>query len=772
MMIQPTLVMPETFEDCLTYAKQLRKLYEEYLKVSGGGDPSVISDLQKQVNNLTQQITEITNEIENLDIANISENLDKLTNEITELQKELLNKQNTLTFDVMPTENSENPVTSNGIYVYLNKMNDELLKSINQKENTTDVDNKIKYIVDNYVTDDDITERLNDYETTAHASETYATKTNLSDYETTTHASETYATKDNLTDYETVEHAKATYATKEELQDIDLSGYVKEEELNNYETTAHASETYATKTSLSDYETTAHASETYATKTSLSDYETTAHASETYATKTSLSDYETTAHASETYATKTSLSDYETTAHASETYATKENLTDYETVEHAKATYATKEEISNIDLDDYATKASLSDYETIEHAKATYATKEELQDIDLEGYVKEEELNNYETTAHASETYATKTSLSDYETTAHATETYATKEDLQNVHIEVDENVSSNSQNPVTSKGIYDFVIDQTVDLATIDDLNSKQNTLTFDNTPTLNSTNPVTSGGVYDSIKNVDGKFINYTTHTDFNNYKTDVDETYLSKDEASATYPTLQFLATELENYETTGHAENTYVTKVELENYTTKTYSDNTYAKKSDLETKQNILTFDTQPTEGSTNPVTSDGIYKAISSGTSEATKIGQCRIGYSDSTTWNYNYTQTLEIYTTDKIGASEITAYCDFDIDFQYYNNFTYLLADSFSPSISYASGSEQVDGYGVGYADFSLKIDNHYYIGDIIAVGFKDSSEGVYAFSVKSGAERLKRYFIDLSNATAKTLTKGHISFRLRLLI
>ena len=32
-MMRPTLTMPETFDDCLTYAKQLRKLYEEYLEV-------------------------------------------------------------------------------------------------------------------------------------------------------------------------------------------------------------------------------------------------------------------------------------------------------------------------------------------------------------------------------------------------------------------------------------------------------------------------------------------------------------------------------------------------------------------------------------------------------------------------------------------------------------------------------------------------------------------------------------------------------------------
>ena len=38
--------------------------------------------------------------------------------------------------------------------------------------------------------------------------------------------------------------------------------------------------------------------------------------------------------------------------------------------------------------------------------------------------------------------------------------------------------------------------------------------------------------------------------------------------------------------------------------------------TYATKAALSTKQEKLTFDTIPTKGSTNPVTSDGIKKAI------------------------------------------------------------------------------------------------------------------------------------------------------------
>lgn len=57
---------------------------------------------------------------------------------------------------------------------------------------------------------------------------------------------------------------------------------------------------------------------------------------------------------------------------------------------------------------------------------------------------------------------------------------------------------------------------------ATKTELNAKQDTLTFDTTPTSGSTNPVTSGGVYDSIPSKtsdltnDSGFINGYTETD----------------------------------------------------------------------------------------------------------------------------------------------------------------------------------------------------------------------------------------------------------------
>ena len=58
---------------------------------------------------------------------------------------------------------------------------------------------------------------------------------------------------------------------------------------------------------------------------------------------------------------------------------------------------------------------------------------------------------------------------------------------LQN-KLTFDSTPTANSNNPVTSDGVYDA-------------LATKQNKLTFDSTPTANSNNPVTSDGVYDAL-------------------------------------------------------------------------------------------------------------------------------------------------------------------------------------------------------------------------------------------------------------------------------
>lgn len=114
----------------------------------------------------------------------------------------------------------------------------------------------------------------------------------------------------------------------------------------------------------------------------------------------------------------------------------------------------------------------------------------------------------------------------------------------------VDSDPTSGSGNPVSSGGVYSA-------------LSKKQNTLTFDTTPKSGSTNPVTSGGVYTALA---GKLS-----------------------------------TTGIAARATADASGNNIV---------------NTYATKTELGTKQDTLSFDTTPTSGSANPVTSDGIHVAL------------------------------------------------------------------------------------------------------------------------------------------------------------
>lgn len=142
------------------------------------------------------------------------------------------------------------------------------------------------------------------------------------------------------------------------------------------------------------------------------------------------------------------------------------------------------------------------------------------------------------------------------------TETNALLAGKQNT-LTFDTEPTAMSLNPVTSAGIYD-----TFD-SVYSQIDSKQAKLTFDSTPTQNSTNPVTSGGVYTALGNKANK-------------------------------------ATTLSGYGITD------------------AYSSGTID--TLLLAKQDTLSFDTTPTNGSSNPVTSDGIYDALQSKANTSTTL--------------------------------------------------------------------------------------------------------------------------------------------------
>ena len=123
-------------------------------------------------------------------------------------------------------------------------------------------------------------------------------------------------------------------------------------------------------------------------------------------------------------------------------------------------------------------------------------------------------------------------------------ETMPTKQDK----LTFDDTPRANSSNPVKSSGIYTA-------------LQGKQGTLTFDSAPTQGSNNPVTSGGIYTAIQQGGGG----GTIT--------------------------------MDDVPTAGSSNPVKSSGI----YTA-------------LQGKQDALTFDTSAILGSTNPVTSDGIYK--------------------------------------------------------------------------------------------------------------------------------------------------------------
>lgn len=168
---------------------------------------------------------------------------------------------------------------------------------------------------------------------------------------------------------------------------------------------------------------------------------------------------------------------------------------------------------------------------------------------------------------------------------------------------------TQNSNNPVKSGGIYTA-------------LAGKQNTLTFDSTPTAGSNNPVISAGIASALN----LKANLTALADYYN-KTEVNELIAAIN--SLKYEIVETLpVTDIDTHTIylvpDDQAQNVYEeylyinnewaslgsTDIDLSDYYTKTQADTL------LDAKQDTLTFDSTPTAGSDNPVTSAGIKTAL------------------------------------------------------------------------------------------------------------------------------------------------------------
>ena len=127
-------------------------------------------------------------------------------------------------------------------------------------------------------------------------------------------------------------------------------------------------------------------------------------------------------------------------------------------------------------------------------------------------------------------------------------------------------------------------------------DLAGKQNVLTFDSTPTAGSNNPVTSDGIKRAIDNVD-----------VGNVQEQLDAI---KTEQTEQNKKISDNKNEIDSVKESVANQETDITALQ------ETTAGHTTAIEGLQTGKQNVLTFDSTPTAGSNNPVTSDGIKKAI------------------------------------------------------------------------------------------------------------------------------------------------------------
>ena len=494
---RPQLLIPASFNECLTYELQIAWLKKEIDDIATGGSSSTVEELERRVNQLESELSSLQEEVDGFNITHINEQITDLYGDVEELQ------------------------TASARYALKSEIPD----------------------VSDFVTETELNNTLSDY----------ATKSEIPD----------------VSGLETQAHANATFATKSEIPDV--SDFVTETELNN------TLSDYATKSEIPDVsglETQAHANATFATKSEIPD----------------ISGLETQVHATATFATKTQL----------QQYALKSEIPEGVIFDNA----VTENSQNGVKSSGIYTAIhdAVNGLETQTHANATFARKDELPDM-----------NDYETVAHAEDTYATKAEISDMATQTDL-EDYALKSEIPESII-IDNNVTENSSHAVKSSGIYTFVEEEISGLATTEQLATKQDVLDFDNVPTENSDNPVKSGGVYSAIDDAIAGLetqahanTTFATKSEIAGFMTETaaDNKYETQAHASATYATKSEIP-DVSALETQAHANATFATKSEISE---------TYATKAALQTKQNTLTFDLAPQLGSSNPVTSSGIYQAI------------------------------------------------------------------------------------------------------------------------------------------------------------
>ena len=216
------------------------------------------------------------------------------------------------------------------------------------------------------------------------------------------------------------------------------------------------------------------------------------------------------------------------------------------------------------------------------------------------------------------------TQLANYYTKTKADELLATKQNT----LTIDAVPTSSSVNPVQSGGVHSALASK-ADVSTVSALSNnvnilsgtvanKQDTLTFDSSPTSGSNNPVTSGGVFAALSlkatNADLNALNSKVEEKANVSDLESLSNVVAGKQNALTFddaPTVDSL-----NPVKSGGVYSAIAKKADT---STVSNLSNTVSNLSGIVAgKQDALTFDSAPTAGSNNPVTSSGIKEYVDS----------------------------------------------------------------------------------------------------------------------------------------------------------
>ena len=531
------LVIPSTFEDCLTYEMQIMYL-KKYIDDHSAGNLEAIVE---RLNEIEKLLSEMEVEDIQAELANINAELQVISQKTDNLQEI---KQDKLTFDDTPKAGSKNPVTSEGIKTALDAISAGgvvLDDTVTPSSSNGVKSSGIYTYVENVKTDINSTigTRLTQVETKIES-----------------------VSADSKTQSADIENLKSRVTkTESDIASLDISAEDIEE---------LKSEVKSATDTVSNFDT--RLTQDEATINRLNEVQV-AHVG-------LIQQLETDSSQNKTLATeaKTTAEEAKQTAEATESVAREaKTAADSATGSVADLTTKVEENKTNIGL-------NKTEIDSLDHR----VESAEDSIIQLETS-KQDKLTFDDTPKADSNNPVTSKGIYNAIQSASPDGITARVEALETKQTQQDSKINS-IENDLTNVKAYDSRI--ATNEEAIGDLEAgKQDKLTFDNTPRLGSQNPVTSEGIkaaLDSISAAGVVLDDDVTQDSQNGVKSSGIYEYVTSSVTAA--------KDELSGEISSVQADYEEVNRV--------------------LGTKQNALTFDSTPTAGSQNPVTSEGIKSAL------------------------------------------------------------------------------------------------------------------------------------------------------------